>query len=132
MSNSIKLSPRNVPDPLSVPSLSSVTWDGCKLEARVDISLDTASEMKPVYIIFFWVEGFRMLDEFNLNEFWDKKKKISSWLCEVESGGWLDHEKSRSGFLSREDNLKEYLIIGQEECLSVFSNTDPVIIEPDL
>ncbi|WP_051004367.1 hypothetical protein [Enterovibrio norvegicus] len=102
----------------------SVNWDGCLL--KVHVEFDSVEE--PVYVCFFWVDGFRVLDEFDLNEFWRGNNTDQTWLNAVKEGGWLNLERSRSGFLSNSENLIEYLIIGANECVSVLTKTPPTIM----
>ena len=49
----------------------------------------------------------------------------------MKSGGWFDLEKHRNGFVSGvTDGYFEYLILGENECVSVITNDKPVITEP--
>lgn len=65
------------------------------------------------------VEGFRVLDEGDLLEFWPHCS--GSWLHEITAGGWLDQERLRTGFLSGDRALKEYLVAGADTCLNVLT-----------
>ena len=85
----------------------------------------------PVYVTFDAPRGFRVLDEGDLLEFWDKDVRADGWLWQVDSGGWLDLESSREGFVSGlTGGYSEYLILGQHECLSVITNSGPTIGAP--
>ena len=79
-------------------------------------------------LTFPTVEGFRVLDERNLVEFWDEYHEGNGWLWEVESGGWLDLERQRRGFLDHEflPQMREYLVV-DDRCVSVFTMHLPVI-----
>jgi len=70
------------------------------------------------------------LDEGNLLEFWDKEVRTSGWLWKVESGGWFELEKLRSGFLAQHlgQSNKEYLVTGINDCVSVLADSEPIII----
>ena len=79
------------------------------------------------------VAGIRMLDELNLASWWltaPRQELARSWLHQVTSGGWYSLEATRSDFYSQhEKTMSEYLITGFQECLSVFSHAQPVIVE---
>jgi hypothetical protein len=85
---------------------------------------------RPIYVTFKRIRGFRVLDEGNLLEFWNPAVRIPGWIWLVENGGWFDLEKKRGGFVeSNHDNelLKEYLITGINDCISIFSTCEPEI-----
>ncbi|CZF83987.1 hypothetical protein GCE9029_04126 [Grimontia celer] len=107
-----------------VSDVRGVNWDGCML--KVHVEFDNVEE--PVYVCFFGVDGFRVLDEFDLNEFWWADNADLTWLCTVKEGGWLSLEKTRSGFLSDPEGLTEYLIAGNTECVSILTTAPPTII----
>ncbi|BBP81072.1 MULTISPECIES: hypothetical protein [Pseudomonas] len=72
------------------------------------------------------VEGFRLLDEGDLLEFWPHCS--DGWLHAITAGGWFDQERLRPGFLSGDRALKEYLVSGVDRCLSVLAWEAPVIL----
>ena len=85
----------------------------------------------PVYITFNAPRGFRVLDEGDLLEFWSKETRAKSWLWSVKKGGWYDLEKFRNGFVSGiNGEYSEYLIVGENDCVSVITDDEPVISEP--
>ena len=85
----------------------------------------------PVYVTFDTPRGFRVLDEGDLLEFWNIETRPKGWLLVVKSGDWYDLEKCRIGFVSGvTGGYFEYLIIGENECVSVITNDEPVIPEP--
>jgi hypothetical protein len=87
----------------------------------------------PTYVDFEAVSGFRVLDEGDLLEFWAPEVRQPGWLWQVESGGWLALESTRSGFLRRDvAGMKEYLVTGVNDCVSVFAGAEPKIHEPAL
>ena len=106
---------------LEIINLSYDLW-------RLIVTLTVPEFKRMIYVTFENVLGFRMLDEGDLLEFWNMKSGPKGFLWNVESGGWLDLEKTRSGFVSasNEEN-QEYLIIGINECVSVLSNKKPII-----
>lgn len=85
----------------------------------------------PVYVTSNAPRGFRVLDEGDLLEFWNNETRPKGWLWGVKSGGWYDLEKYRSGFVSGvTGGYTEYLILGENDCLSVITNDEPIITEP--
>ena len=53
---------------------------------------------------------------------------MDGWLFSVSAGGWLDQERLRPGFVSRNrDDLREFLIIGQNECVNVLALSVPTV-----
>ena len=91
----------------------TVEFDGSKLDIYVD---DPA--------------GFRVLDEGDLLEFWPSCSSNNGWLYEIKSGGWLDQESKRSGFLlSNNEGIKEYFITGINFCINVLALEPPRIEE---
>ncbi|HQR07275.1 MAG TPA: hypothetical protein PLN21_10660 [Gemmatales bacterium] len=81
-------------------------------------------------VLFHAPAGFRVLDERDLCEFWDKLHYKNGWLFEVEEGGWLELERQRQLFNSHEvhQGMKEYLVVC-DQCVSVFSVRPPEIID---
>jgi len=70
-----------------------------------------------------------VLDEFDLTEFRSECTLQDGWLFEVTKGGWKDLELTRPQFLSaRQDWVREYLIIGLDECVSVLTKEDPKVL----
>jgi hypothetical protein len=114
----------NFPD--SNPEIFNISYDLWTLK----LTLGFDGNSKPIYIIFKNVIGFRVLDEGNLLEFWDKEVRTSGWLWKVESGGWFELEKLRSGFLAQHlgQSNKEYLVTGINDCVSVLADSEPIII----
>ena len=74
--------------------------------------------------------GFRFLDEGDLLEFWPDCSLNNGWLYEIRSGGWLEQESARAGFLAKHnDGLREYLVVSQNGCLSVLATGPPAVAE---
>lgn len=92
------------------------------------ITLIFPSSNNPTYVEFCDSEGFRVLDEGDLTEFWDSNG-APSWLCSVKRGGWLDLECSRPGgdVLATKKDLREYLVVGINDCVSVIAYEPPSI-----
>lgn len=82
-------------------------------------------------VSFEAVLGFRVLDERDLMEFWPACSTPEGWLFEVSEGGWLSLEKSRGGFLSSSMGfaVREYLVTGEDECVSVLCDGKVPVVE---
>ncbi|MBF9140156.1 hypothetical protein [Hymenobacter properus] len=78
-------------------------------------------------IIFDSPRGFKLLDEGDMHDYWESEIIRNNWLFEIESGGWLDRADASGGFISKALGFREFLISGIDDCVSVISNTDPVI-----
>ncbi|BCV46153.1 hypothetical protein I6M54_15885 [Shewanella algae] len=105
------------------PELLSVNYDLWTLRLTL-----TNDNNQAIYLDFESVEGFRVLDEGQLLEFWSKESP-PYWVFEVISGGWLEQEAKRDGapFLEVGGKLKEYLVAGLNECVSVLAFAEPEI-----
>lgn len=87
----------------------------------------------PTYVEFENVCGFRVLDEGDLLEFWSPEVRKPGWLWLVEAGGWLQLESTRAGFLRGDlPTIKEFMILGINECVNVFASSEPRVYEPEL
>ena len=107
-----------------IPEITDINYDVWRLNA----TLKFKNPDHPVYIYFENIIGFRVLDEGDLLEFWDKELRADGWLWEVQEGGWSDLEKQRSGFRpGMKKDYIEYLILGETDCLSVLCYGKPVI-----
>lgn len=77
--------------------------------------------------------GLRILGELDLANMWmgaDRAALGASWLFEVRAGGWFDLESTREDFYTKhEPPVREFLIAGYQECVSVFSRLGPTVIE---
>jgi hypothetical protein len=71
--------------------------------------------------------GFRCLDEGDLLEFWKSDEITNNWLVQIHDAGWYSQEKSRDGFLSGSDNVKEFLVKGQNDCVSILDINEPQV-----
>jgi hypothetical protein len=113
----------------SLPEINNINYDLWTLK----ITLYFSEISRPIYIIFKDIVGFRVLDEGNLLEFWDNEVRTSGWIWKVESGGWFELEKLRSGFLAQYhgNSHNEFLISGINDCISIIAESDPVIFDPE-
>jgi len=107
------------------PEVTSVKYDLLSLE--IELSFDNEKEIQ---IRFPSINGFRVLDEGDLLEFWPECSSKTSWLHIVESGGWHTLESTREGYLSKENReITEYLVAGLNDCVSVIAFEEPKITE---
>lgn len=114
--------------PNTLPEVIHVSYDLWKLE----ITLIFPDQPIPVYVSFSSI-GFRILDEGDLLDYWDDESRVSGWIWRINSGGWFDQESERGGFLQGQlakvgyERPHEYLILGINDCVSVFSRGEPQI-----
>ena len=80
-------------------------------------------------IVFEQPRGFKMLDEGDMLNYWGNQEMIGNWLFEIKSGGWLDTEDNAGGFASKLLGFREFLIGGVDDCISVISNKEPIIVK---
>lgn len=86
------------------------------------------SSVRLAAVKFESVEGFRVLDEGDLLEFWPTCSSQHGWLWEIHEGGWFDLESGRSGFVGEKyKDASEYLLTTDNECVSVISHIKPVV-----
>jgi hypothetical protein len=113
----------------SNPEIYNINYDLWTLK----ITLGFNDIDRPMYVIFKNVVGFRVLDEGNLLEFWNPAVRVPGWIWKIESGGWFELEKLRSGFLAQHhgDSHNEYLVLGINDCISVIAESDPIIIDSE-
>ncbi|RKR11954.1 hypothetical protein C8C83_3713 [Flavobacterium sp. 90] len=113
----------------SNPEIFNVSYDLWTLK----ITLSFNDHPSPIYVIFKNVVGFRVLDEGNLLEFWNPDVRVPGWIWKVESGGWFELEKLRNGFVSQHHSIdhNEYLISSINDCVSVISTSEPIIIDSE-
>jgi hypothetical protein len=107
----------------NVPELLAVNYDLWTL--RLTLSF-RSNEI--VYVDFEAVEGFRVLDEGQLLEFWGDDSK-DHWVFEVVGNGWLAAESARetAPFIDEGGELKEYLVAGVNDCVSILDYEYPKV-----
>jgi hypothetical protein len=113
---------------IGIPEITDLHYDLWTLKIR----LQFIDIIQPVYLTFTNVEGFRVLDEGNLMEFWNNETRANGWLWKVEKGGWHDQEKERDGYFTGKAHLvdyDEYMIVGMNDCLNVITSTEPIIFQ---
>lgn len=79
-----------------------------------------------VYVDFEAVEGFRVLDEGQLLEFWGDDSE-DHWVFKVLDNGWLATEAARktAPFIAENGQLKEYLVAGINDCVNILGYEPP-------
>jgi hypothetical protein len=78
-------------------------------------------------VTFTNVSGFRVLDEVNLIRFWASEGYPSgSHVLEVDGGGW---SAEQDALQASETMRREWLVVTGNLCVSVFSLTEPAVIE---
>lgn len=105
----------------NVPELITVNYDLWTLRLTLAFR---SNEI--VYVDFEAVEGFRVLDEGQLLEFWGDDSK-DHWVFEVLDNGWLATEAARetAPFIAENGQLKEYLVAGINDCVSILDYEYP-------
>lgn len=110
----------------ALPELARIEYDAGKL------TIGAFAEGRQIALVQFEsVEGFRVLDEGDLLEFWPTCSwSRGKWLWEIHEGGWLELESTRPGFVSEKyKRAAEYLVLGENECVSVISHDRPVVTD---
>jgi hypothetical protein len=111
----------------SLPSDRSTEIVGVHWSAE-GLRVSVLSKQWNACVRFEWVHGFRVLDESDLSGSWQHCNLLNGWVFEVLSGGWRELENQREDFISgRSDKVKEFLIIGTNECISILSEQPPDI-----
>lgn len=125
MKDAVSIKVDGLPFEHKVPEVVRVSYDIPTL--FIDVKSFDMDEDKAT-IKFDRILGFRVLDEGDLLEFWNDQRP-KGWLWEVLENGWFDFEKTRDDFLSacHEDELKEYLILGINDCVNVLTFNTPII-----
>ncbi|WP_019143329.1 hypothetical protein [Noviherbaspirillum massiliense] len=89
---------------------------------RLTINVNALDGTAAVTVTFSEIAGFRVLDEGDLLEFWEVCGKKDDWIFHVKQGGWFDLEAQRTGFVRGDIKaIKEYLITGTDDCVSVLA-----------
>ena len=95
---------------------------------RLEITSQSLDTTQIVRLSFLEIAGFRVLDEGDLLEFWPTCSSPNGWVFQIIEGGWFDQERQRTGFIRGDiKEIKEYLITGVDDCVSVFAWSPPNI-----
>ncbi|MFI5445353.1 hypothetical protein [Polaromonas sp. UC242_47] len=107
--------------PDSACEVVSISYAAGGLTIRVEAAMAYTD------VVFPSVWGFRVLDELDLTEFWSQCSMKTGWLFEVTDGGWKALELQRAHFVSGRmyEDLREFLVIGVDDCVSVLSKDEP-------
>ena len=101
--------------------IHSVSYDG-HLSIRV---LRNRNGEDGIEVTFSQVDGFRLLDEVALAEYWIAGVFPSGYpVLEVFDGGWAKEENARLGYTEQQ---REWIIVTGGACVSVFSKHEPKI-----
>jgi hypothetical protein len=94
---------------------------------ETNITLESHSTGTRWRVRFCGASGVRVLDEGDLLEFWPECSTPNGRVFRIHSGGWLDQEAQREGFLMQhtQPEMPEYFVAGDNECVSVFSPVPP-------
>jgi hypothetical protein len=109
--------------PAGTPQIVELHYDVWTLR----ITLDFEEFRGVVYVDFESPCGFRVLDEGDLLELWSDLPRGADWIYTVDSNGWMDQERHRSGFVSDPEDLTEYFLAGGDDCVSVIAFDAPSI-----
>lgn len=100
--------------------IESMSYDLDELKIIV-----VADSNKRIEVVFYQPIGFRCLDEGDLLEFWENPEITNNWLLIIKDSGWYEQESKRDGFISKNTDLNEYLVKGQNECINVLDTNQP-------
>jgi len=96
------------------------------------VSIDVLSRKtgQTCTVVFEQVVGFRTLDELDLASMWIEAERTdlsSSWLFQVDQGGWFDLESTRLDFYTQHEPKRpfEFLVAGYRDCVSILSHAMP-------
>jgi hypothetical protein len=82
---------------------------------------------------FVDVVAYRVMDERDLGEYWPTCSTPNGWLFEIADGGWLSQEAMRpSSLLAHLAPVKEYLVTGEDDCVSVICANPPEVIADEI
>lgn len=123
--------------PIAVPfrddsmKIVAMHWNDTE-STQIDV-ISTRTE-RIFTVEFESVAGMRMLSEIDLASTWmnaDHETFASTWLFKVNAGGWMELESTRNDFYTQHAESKpyEFLIVGYQECVSIFSFSLPVVHE---
>ena len=96
---------------------------------RLHIRLRALKRDQYASVTFEECAAFRVMDERDLGEYWRACSSHSGWIFEVRGGGWLSQEIERPTSLVAHMNagLREYLIAGTDDCVSVLAVESPKV-----
>lgn len=92
-------------------------------ELRVSVRL---KDDRLAYVIFKDSLGHRLLDEGDFLDLLPLPDQ-TAWLCEVSEGGWMDECKNLNRLVSHLSDVREFFVAGANECINVFSYSEPTV-----
>jgi len=124
---SAQMRPISVPfhdDAIKVVEIRWTDADGASIDVLSRKSGQTCN------VVFEHVVGFRTLDELDIASMWteaDKADLSSTWLFQVDRGGWFDLESTRLDFYAQHEPKRpsEFLVVGYQACVSILSHAMP-------
>ena len=115
---------------LAVPSesdIASVHFNGQSLSIEVAREPLEGGQFRGLRVTFQEVQGFRLLDESDLAQYWTAPGFVRGHhVLLVASGGWSAEENLRQGY---EVRRREWLVVTGNRCLNVFASEGPQIEE---
>ncbi|WP_047451727.1 hypothetical protein [Alistipes sp. ZOR0009] len=104
------------------PEILSINYNLENIEIQYSVD-----EFEEYFITFNNPIGFKCLHERDLGSFWKDKKMVENWIVEILEGGWLKTEID-NGFISNHIfEVREFLIKGIDDCVTVFASNEPII-----
>ena len=101
------------------------------LNRSLDIHVRAVGDTHQALVFFACVEAFRVMDERDLLDFWPTCSNPNGWLFEISRGGWLSDETDRGTLVSLVPDIHEFLITGEDTCVSILSVQPPTVtLEP--
>ena len=119
--------------PIASPSWASTKGEVVAVESRLGdlrIEVSELGSTRKLVVQFAEAEAFRVMNERDLREFWPTCSSPNGWIFEVTEGGWLTQELDRVGSLigKTAPGLREFLIAGVEDCVSVLARLEPKVL----
>lgn len=114
----------------NMPALIHLAFNNETLPTSVRVVFESLENDQRAECVFEDVEGFRVLDEGDMMEFWDERSRSQGWLWEIQKGVWLDLEIDRQSAITLKTlpkGLKEYLIAGSGKCLNILCYSEPKV-----
>lgn len=102
-----------------------VEFEGVRLQVHV-VGTDSG---ETVLVDFERITAFRVMDEGDILEFWPACSTPRGWIFEIHEGGWLAQERARigGGVGLHFGGLREFLVTGDNDCVSVLSIDPPAV-----
>lgn len=83
-----------------------------------------------IHVVFENADGFRVLDESLMLQFpWASLSPSQSFVHRVGEGGWLEMGRAAGDMVLVMEGAQEYVIVTDNECVSVIAYDDPIVIK---